>query len=53
MTKRSMTIEFYGLEDHKEVTGDKEKSSSGRVFVPKSWIGKRVAVFLLDPVDGE
>lgn len=26
-------------------------TSSGRVFVPKSWIGKRVCVLLLEPAD--
>ncbi len=50
MVKRSMTIEFYGLADQKEVTDGK---SSGRVFVPKSWIGKKVAVFLLEPLADE
>ena len=29
----------------------KPSGNSGRVYVPKEWIGKRVKVFLLEPVD--
>lgn len=50
MEKRSMTIDFYGIVDHKEV---KDGVTSGRVFVPKSWIGKKVTVLLLDPIEEE
>jgi len=28
----------------------KASGNSGRVYVPKEWIGKRVKVFLLEPV---
>ena len=31
----------------------KQSGSSGRVYVPKSWVGKRVKVLLLDTLDGE
>jgi putative transposon-encoded protein len=27
--------------------------NSGRVYVPKSWIGKRVKVLLMEPIDLE
>jgi len=29
----------------------KPSGNSGRVYVPKEWVGKRVKVFLLEPVD--
>lgn len=29
----------------------KPSGNSGRVYVPKEWVGKRVKVFLLDPVN--
>lgn len=29
----------------------KSSGNSGRVYVPKEWIGRRVKVFLLEPVD--
>jgi len=48
MEKKSMTIDFYGIVDHKEV---KNGVSSGRIFVPKSWIGKKVTVLLLEPIN--
>lgn len=28
----------------------KPSGNSGRIYVPKEWIGKRVKVFLLEPV---
>lgn len=28
----------------------KSSGNSGRVYVPKEWIGKRVKVFLLEPI---
>jgi putative transposon-encoded protein len=31
----------------------KESGNGGRVIVPKPWIGKRVRVILLEPVDKE
>lgn len=29
----------------------KSSGNSGRVYVPKEWIGKRVKVLLMDPLD--
>lgn len=29
----------------------KVSGNSGRVYVPKEWVGKKVKVFLLEPVD--
>ena len=48
MEKKSMTVDFYGIVDNKEV---KDGVTSGRVFVPKSWIGKKVTVLLLEPIN--
>ena len=31
----------------------KSSGNSGRVYVPSEWIGKRVKVVLVDPVDTE
>ena len=50
MEKRTLTVDFYEMVDKKDV---KDGVTSGRVFVPKSWIGKRVMVLLLDPVEEE
>jgi putative transposon-encoded protein len=27
--------------------------NSGRVYVPKSWIGKKVTILLMEPLDSE
>ncbi len=41
-----VTIKAYqGLEKFVKASGN-----SGRVYVPRDWIGKRVKVFLLEPV---
>jgi putative transposon-encoded protein len=29
----------------------KSSGNSGRVYVPKEWVGKKVKVFLLEPID--
>jgi putative transposon-encoded protein len=29
----------------------KSSGNSGRVYVPKEWVGRRVKVLLLDPLD--
>jgi len=50
MQKKSITIDFYGIVDGKEV---KDGVTSGRVFVPKSWIGKKVTVLLMEPLEEE
>jgi putative transposon-encoded protein len=31
----------------------KEAGNSGRVYVPKDWIDKRVKILLLEPVESE
>ena len=31
----------------------KSSGSSGRVYVPKEWVGRKVKVFLLEPVTEE
>lgn len=46
MGEKTATIRYYGIVDDKEV---KDGVTSGRVFVPKSWIGKKVTVLLLEP----
>ena len=28
----------------------KSSGNSGRIYVPKEWVGKRVKVFLLEPI---
>jgi len=30
----------------------KASGNSGRVYVPKEWVGKKVKVFLLEPITG-
>lgn len=29
----------------------KSSGNSGRIYVPKTWIGKRVKVLLIEPID--
>lgn len=31
----------------------KSGGNSGRVYVPKEWIGRRVKILLIDPVESE
>jgi len=31
----------------------KTSGNSGRVYVPKEWVGKKVKVFLLEPINSE
>lgn len=31
----------------------KNGGNSGRIFVPKSWTGKKVMVLLLEPIEGQ
>jgi putative transposon-encoded protein len=31
----------------------KEGGNSGRIYVPKSWIGKKVKIILLEPLENE
>lgn len=50
MTKEmDITSVCYGMVDR--VVGP--AGHSGRVHVPKAWVGKRVRVLLLDPIDEE
>lgn len=44
-----MTITVEGYEVMEKVV--KEGGNSGRVYLPKSWVGKRVKIILLDPVN--
>ncbi len=47
MEKMTITVEGYQVIE-KEV---KDARNSGRVYLPKSWIGKKVKVVLLEPVE--
>ncbi|MCD6493205.1 MAG: DUF2080 family transposase-associated protein [Archaeoglobaceae archaeon] len=31
----------------------KESGNTGRIYVPRSWIGKKVKVILLEPIEAE
>lgn len=46
-----MKIEVEGFEVIEKLV--KETSNSGRVYVPKDWIDKRVKIVLLEPVGSE
>ena len=46
-----MKIEVEGFEVTEKLV--KEAGNSGRVYVPKDWINKRVKIVLLEPVDSE
>lgn len=48
-TKQHLVFDGYAFFE-KTVTSS---GDSGRVFVPKAWIGKKVAVVLLDPIERE
>ena len=45
-----ITIRAYGFEE-KEVKPS--GPAAGRVYVPKSWVGKKVKVVLVEPVEDE
>jgi len=47
--KFSINIEGYAMVDRTVRSG----TSSGRLHVPKSWVGKKVRVLLLDPIEVE
>jgi len=47
MEKKTTTLEGYSIIE-KRVAVD---TNSGRIYVPKSWIGKRVVVVLLEDVE--
>jgi putative transposon-encoded protein len=46
MNEREITSRCFGIVDR--TVGD--GGNSGRIYVPKSWIGKKVAVLLLEPI---
>ncbi|RLI78422.1 hypothetical protein DRP05_07220 [Archaeoglobales archaeon] len=43
-------IKLMGYEAIEKVV--KPSGDSGRVYVPKSWVGKKVKIILLEPVEG-
>jgi len=47
MKSYSVTLDAYGTVE-KEV---RDGGNSGRVFVPKGWIGKKVRIYLVEPVE--
>ena len=47
MKSYSVTLDAYGTVE-KEV---RDGGNSGRVFVPKAWIGKKVRIYLVEPVE--
>jgi len=49
MKPYSVTLDVYGTVEKKVRDG----GNSGRVFVPKSWLGKNVRVYLVEPLDEE
>lgn len=51
MTSHKMTIEVDGYQVIEKIV--KAAGNSGRVYVPNNWVGKRVKVVLLEPVEDE
>jgi len=51
MTSESMTIQSPAYEVIERTV--KGRGTSGGVYLPVSWVGKRVKVLLLDPVENE
>mgnify|MGYP001245904037 CR=1 FL=1 len=49
MKPYSVTLDAYGTVEKKVRDG----ANSGRVFVPRAWIGKKVRVYLVEPVEEE
>jgi putative transposon-encoded protein len=49
MSQRKVTITCYDSID-RDVGNS---GNSGRVYVPKSWIGKKVTVLLMEPIKEE
>ncbi|MDI6719345.1 MAG: DUF2080 family transposase-associated protein [Methanomicrobiales archaeon] len=43
----SVQLKGYGIIDKRVANG----GNSGRVFVPRAWVGKRVKVVLMDPLE--
>ena len=51
MTSESMTIQSPAYEVIERTV--KGRGTSGGVYLPVSWVGKRVKILLLDPVENE
>jgi putative transposon-encoded protein len=51
MTTESMTIQSSAYEVLERTV--KGRGTSGGVYLPVSWVGKRVKILLLDPVENE
>jgi putative transposon-encoded protein len=51
MSTKAMTVQTEAFEVIERVV--KARGSSGGIYLPKTWTGKRVKVLLLDPIDGE
>jgi putative transposon-encoded protein len=51
MTSEAMTVQSQAYEVIERVV--KARGTSGGVYLPVSWTGKRVKVLLLDPVENE
>jgi putative transposon-encoded protein len=51
MTAQAMTVQTQAFEVLERVV--KARGTSGGVYLPISWTGKRVKVLLLDPVGDE
>jgi putative transposon-encoded protein len=47
MNKKTITLEGYEVKDNVV----KSFTNSGYIPAPKKWVGKRVSVVLLEPVD--
>lgn len=48
MEPLNLTIQAYGVE---EKTVAQNGKAAGRVYLPVAWVGKRVVVALLEPLD--
>jgi putative transposon-encoded protein len=51
MTPHQMTIEVNGYQVIEKIV--KAAGNSGRIYVPNNWIGKRVKVVLLEPIESD
>ena len=51
MTSEAMNIQTQAFQVLERVV--KARGTSGGVYLPVSWTGKRVKILLLDPVDNE
>jgi len=49
MQKLSHNFEFYGMIEKEAADG----GNSARIYVPKSWQGKKCVVLLLEPLEEE